>query len=302
MATGLDASFVRLREDAATLAARLPSLVVAARLVAQSVMHGVHGRRRAGPGETFWQFRPFVSGEPASRVDWRRSARENRAFVREREWEAAHTLWLWFDRSPSMEFGSDLATTSKIDRAALLALALADLAVRGGERVGLLGLSRPIASRGVIDRFAEILAAADRAEKPALPPPASIAARAKVVLIGDFLSPAEDVARSFAALGANGAEGQVLMICDPLEETFPFDGHTEFRGPGGGGRLRAPRAQNLRAGYLARLAAQREAVRAAARGQGWDFGLHRTDAAPAAALLSLHARLAERGAAFAWGA
>jgi uncharacterized protein (DUF58 family) len=302
MATSLDAPFARLREDAATLAARLPSLVVAARLVAQSVMHGVHGRRRAGPGETFWQFRPFVSGEPASRVDWRRSARENRAFVREREWEAAHTLWLWFDRSPSMEFGSALATTTKIDRAALLTLALADLAVRGGERVGLLGLSRPIASRAVIDRFAEILAAADRAEKLALPPLVPVAARAKVVLMGDFLAPAEDIARGFAALGANGADGQVLMICDPLEETFPFDGHTEFLGPSGESRLRAPRAQNLRAGYLARLAAQREAVRVAARAQGWDFALHRTDAAAAAALLNVHARLAEHGAALAWGA
>ena len=197
----------RLREQAATLAARLPSLVVAARRIAQSVMHGVHGRRQAGPGETFWQFRPFVSGEPAARVDWRRSARENHAFVREREWEAAHTLWLWFDRSASMAFGSELAASTKLDRAAVLTLALADLAVRGGERVGLLGLSRPIAARGIIDRFAEILAASelvDRAAPSQLPPVAPIAARSKVVLIGDFLSPGDEVARSFAAIGSNG--------------------------------------------------------------------------------------------------
>ena len=305
MATGLAASPPRLREQAATLAARLPSLVVAARRIAQSVMHGVHGRRQSGPGETFWQFRPFVSGEPAARVDWRRSARENHAFVREREWEAAHTLWLWFDRSPSMAFGSELAASSKLDRAAILTLALADLAVRGGERVGLLGLSRPIASRGIIDRFGEILAASERAGPPSapLPPVAPIASRSKVVLIGDFLSPGDEVARSFAALGSNGAEGQVMMICDPLEETFPFHGHTEFLGPDDVARLRAPCAQNLRAAYLARLAAQREAVRSAYMRQGWDFALHRTDQSAAAALLSLHARLSERGPAnLAWGA
>ena len=178
--------------------------------------------------------------------------------------------------------------------------------MRGGERVGLLGLSRPIAARGIIDRFAEILAASelvDRAAPSQLPPVAPIAARSKVVLIGDFLSPGDEVARSFAAIGSNGAEGQVLMICDPLEETFPFQGHTEFLAPAEVARLRAPRAQNLRAGYLARLAAQREAVRSASARQGWDFALHRTDESAAAALLSLHARLSERGPAnLAWGA
>src|SRR5271166_1139146 len=109
-----------IREEASTLSARLPNLVIAARKVAQTVRHGVHGRRRAGSGETFWQFRPFVSGEPASRVDWRRSARGDHSFVREREWEAAHTVWIWFDRSASMRFGSSLSQTSKIDRAATL--------------------------------------------------------------------------------------------------------------------------------------------------------------------------------------
>src|ERR1700680_2966505 len=162
-----------IRQDAATLSARLPSLIIAARHVAQTVRHGVHGRRRAGSGETFWQFRPFISGEPSSRLDWRRSAREERAFVREREWEAAHTVWIWSDRSPSMQFASSLAPVSKIDRAALLALAFADLCVRGGERAGLLGLTRPLAMQGVVERFAEAIATAERlrgASQNALPP------------------------------------------------------------------------------------------------------------------------------------
>jgi uncharacterized protein (DUF58 family) len=300
MATGSRATESRLREDAATLAARLPSLVIAARRIAQSVMHGVHGRRQAGPGETFWQFRPFISGEPAARVDWRRSARENRAFVREREWEAAHTLWLWFDRSASMDFGSALAPGTKLDRAAILTLALADLAVRGGERVGLLGLTRPIATRAIIDRFAEILAVSERTPgsvPAALPPPEPIASRSKVVLIGDFLSPAGEIANSFAALGAPGVEGQAMMISDPIEETFPFSGHTEFLQAGGELRFRTPRAQNLRSAYLARLAAQRESVRAACAGRGWDLALHRTDQSAAGALLGLTARLSQRGPA-----
>jgi uncharacterized protein (DUF58 family) len=281
------------RGEAASLAARLPSLAVAARRVAQSVMYGVHGRRRAGPGENFWQFRPFISGEPAAGVDWRRSAREDRAYVREREWEAAHTVWLWIDRSPSMRFASPLAETSKIERAVVLGLAAADLLVRGGERVGLLGLTRPIASRGVIERFAEAIAVDERlarVQRP-LPDAQPLKAHAKAVLIGDFLADAEETRRVIATLSAEGAEGHALMIADPIEETFPFRGHTEFLGPEGAMRLRAPRAQGLRQDYLMRLQRHREAVREACRSRDWSFAIHRTDRAAAEALLALRMRL-----------
>jgi uncharacterized protein (DUF58 family) len=306
MATAVPASDRRIRQEATTLSARLPNLVVAARQVAHSLMHGVHGRRQAGPGETFWQFRPFVSGEPAARVDWRRSAREDRAFVREREWEASHTVWIWFDRSASMAFASNLASCAKIDRAAVLALALADLAVRGGERAGLIGLTRPLATHGIIERFAEAIAADERlrgAPAPGLPAPEPLRARSKVVLIGDFLGEAQDAARTIHALAAQGAEGQILMVADPIEEIFPFVGHTEFLAAGGAARLRAPRAQTLREAYLRRLAEHREAIRAACAARGWGFALHRTDQSAAQALLALRARLAgPEPATKAWSA
>jgi len=288
------ASERRVRHEASTLAARLPSLVVAARQIAHSLLHGVHGRRQAGPGETFWQFRPFISGEPAARVDWRRSAREDRAFVREREWEASHTIWIWFDRSPSMAYASSLAPCAKVDRAAVLAFALADLAVRGGERAGLIGLTPPLAGRDVIERFAEAVAAEERrgAVAASLPPAAPLKPRTKAALIGDFLSDPSAVDETIGGFAARGAEGQLLMIADPIEETFPFEGHTEFLAAAGSERLRAPRAQSLRNPYLARLAAHREAVRAACVARGWGFALHRTDASAAQALLALRGRFA----------
>src|SRR6202023_3377612 len=114
-----------------TLAASMPRLILEARRVAATVIHGLHGRRRAGPGENFWQYRRFVSGEPASRVDWRRSARDDHLYVREQEWEAAHTVWIWPDRSPSMAFSSRLAECTKLDRALVMALALAEILVEG---------------------------------------------------------------------------------------------------------------------------------------------------------------------------
>jgi uncharacterized protein (DUF58 family) len=282
------------RRDAATLSARLPSLVIAARRVAQTVRHGVHGRRRAGSGETFWQFRPFLSGEPSSRVDWRRSAREERAFVREREWEAAHTVWIWFDRSASMQFASSLAPVSKIDRAALLALAFADLCVRGGERAGLLGLTRPLATQGVVERFAEAIATDERLRGPsqaALPPPLPAAPRSMVLLIGDFFSQPEEVASAVRAVSSEGAIGELVMIVDPVEETYPFSGNTEFLHPAGALSMLTPRAQNLRDAYLARLAAHREAIRGICASLGWGMSIHRTDGSPAEMLLALRMRL-----------
>jgi uncharacterized protein (DUF58 family) len=281
------------RSEAATLAARLPSLVVAAKQIAQSVMYGVHGRRRAGPGENFWQFRPFISGEPTTGIDWRRSAREDRAYVREREWEAAHTVWLWVDRSASMRFASPLAQASKIERGVVLGLAAADLLVRGGERVGLLGLTRPVASRDVIERFAEAIALDERltSEQAPLPGAEPLRAHSKAVLIGDFLSEEEAVRRAIATLSAQGAEGHMLMIVDPIEETFPFQGHTEFIGADRAMRLRAPRAQGLRQEYLKRLARHREALREACLARGWSFAIHRTDRPASEALLALRMRL-----------
>jgi len=291
-----------IRLEAATLSERLPSLIVAARNVAQTVRHGVHGRRKAGSGENFWQFRPFVSGESASRVDWRRSARGEHAFVREREWESAHTVWIWFDRSASMRFGSSLAPATKIDRAAVIALAFADLCVDGGERAGLLGLTRPMATAGVIERLAEAIATDERlhgASEAALPPPAPASARSVVLLAGDFLGETAETERRLRTIAANGAVGELVMIADPIEETYPYSGHVEFRDPSGAMRLLAPKAQDLREAYLARLAAHRDELKSICSRLGWGLRLHRTDASPAEVLLALRMRLAapEIGAA-----
>src|SRR5258708_1538096 len=127
----------RATGEARTLAATMPRLILEARRVAATMIHGLHGRRRAGPGENFWQYRRFRSGEPAHRVDWRRSARDDHLYVREREWEAAHTVWIWPDRSPSMAFASATAWDTKLDRALVVAFALAEILVEGGERIGI---------------------------------------------------------------------------------------------------------------------------------------------------------------------
>src|ERR1700722_4107417 len=143
--------------ESQSLAATMPRLILEARRVAATIIHGLHGRRRSGSGENFWQYRRFVSGEPAARIDWRRSARDDNLYVREQEWEAAHTVWIWPDRSPSMAFSSALAEETKHDRALVMALALAEVLVQGGERVGVPGLTRPTGSRNIIEKIAQAM-------------------------------------------------------------------------------------------------------------------------------------------------
>src|SRR6201993_1755173 len=149
------AAVARASGEGRTLAASMPRLILEARRVAATVIHGLHGRRRAGPGENFWQYRRFVSGEPASRVDWRRSARDDHLYVRELEWEAAHTVWIWPDRSPSMVFASPLVRDTKRSRRLLISLALRRVLVEAGPRVGIPGLMRPTGSRNIIQRMAQ---------------------------------------------------------------------------------------------------------------------------------------------------
>jgi uncharacterized protein (DUF58 family) len=291
-----------LEGEAHALAARLPELVLDALKVANTVAHGIHGRRRAGSGETFWQFRQFQGGDPATIIDWRRSASSDQLYVREREWEAAHTFWLWPDISPSMSFRSHLAPVSKRDRALLLMLAAAELLVRAGERIALLGLTPPIASRKATSRIAETLAAhqSDAAVQGSLPPAARLSRFSSALLFGDFLDPPEAIARRLNAMGASGVTGHLVQILDPAEETLAYQGRVEFRSPEGTERWIADRVESLRPAYRQRLAAHRASIAAIVERMGWSFLVHHTDRPAAEPLLLLMMRLQGMAADYRW--
>jgi uncharacterized protein (DUF58 family) len=246
--------------EAHGLAARMPALLIEALRVAHTVAHGTHGRRRAGPGETFWQFRHYDQNDPASGIDWRRSASSDHLFVREREWEAAHTAWLWVDLSPSMRFRSPLAKISKESRAVVLALAITELLARGGERIGVLGAK--------LSRFSECL------------------------LFSDFLEPVPETAESLKAIAAQGVRGHLVQILDPAEETLPYAGRTEFTASEGWDRMIAGRAETLRERYKERLKQHRRDLIEATRRLGWSFVVHHTDRPAEEVVLAIHNRLA----------
>jgi uncharacterized protein (DUF58 family) len=274
------------------LADAMPRLILEARRVASTVIHGLHGRRRAGPGENFWQYRRFVSGEPAQNVDWRRSARDDHLYVREREWEASHTVWIWPDRSPSMTFASALSKDSKLERALVVAFALAEVLVQGGERVGVPGLLRPTASRNVIEKMAEAILH-DPTERASLPPSFAASPLSEIVLLSDLWAPIGEVRSIVAQLSATGAHGHVVQIVDPAEESFPYSGRVEFIEPEGAGSVTAGRAETWRNDYQGIVERHRAAIRAESDLRGWSFAIHRTDRPASELLLVMHSRMGD---------
>ncbi len=287
-----------LRAEA--LAARLPPLVVAAGRVAATVMQGVHGRRRAGTGDAFWQFRPFLPGDLVSRVDWRQSAKTDRLFIRETEWEAAQTVCLWSDASRSMEhvFARGGRPTKR-ERADLVLAALASLALRGGERVRLIGgapgAAAPRSHAGRAGLAAVVQGLASIGRSGALPAPdPSLPRHARVVLVGDFLTPLEEIHAAVAALAGWPLRGHLLQVLDPEEETLgaenrAYAGRVRFEWGTGGGAdsVLVPRVEAVRAEYRARLARHRAGLAGIAAGVGWTLLTHRTDQPPEAALMAL---------------
>jgi uncharacterized protein (DUF58 family) len=287
LAAGEITAIRRADGESRTLAASLPRLVLEARRIAANVIHGLHGRRRAGAGESFWQYRRFVSGEPSQNVDWRRSARDDHLYVREQEWEAAHTVWLWPDRSPSMAFASKQARESKLERGLIVTFALAELLVAGGERVGVPGLMNPTASRSVIDKMAQAMLH-DDAARLSLPPSFVPSAMAEIVVLSDFWSPIAEIRNMLAGLSASGAHGTLIQIVDPAEEDFPYSGRIDFVEPEGGGTITAGRAERWADDYVARVALHRDEIRAETNMLDWLFSTHTTSRSAAELLLFLH--------------
>jgi uncharacterized protein (DUF58 family) len=273
-----------MHHQAEALAARLPPLMVAAERVAATVAQGVHGRRRVGTGDSFWQFRPFVDGDARTRIDWRQSAKSDRAYVRDMEWEAAQTVCLWRDASPSMAWRSAPALPEKRQRAELLLLALASLLARAGEQIRLAGVpGRVFCGRTAVGSAAQALPRAG----DGLPDAAGLPRHATAVLFGDFLCPLADIRACLERLAGTPTTGQLVMVLDPAEMTLPYDGRVRFRGLEGEADSVVPRVQGVREAYGQALADQQAGLAAICTASGFGLIVHRTDHPPETTLLAL---------------
>lgn len=284
---------IEVQRAADESASTLPPLLVKAERVATIVAQGEHGRRRAGTGDSFWQYRRYQPGDPAQSIDWRQSAKTQLEYVRENEWEAAQNIYLWADRSPSMNWHSDPELPTKAERAAVIVLALASLLVRGGERIARLGTGeRPARGRAVLSRLAAELTQ-EGITGTGMPPLEQVRRHSRIAMVGDFLNPINEIEPIVRFFSQQGNSGHIVQVCDPAEETLPFMGRTQFEGLEGEGATLIGRAEAVRDEYTALMNAHRDALTDICRSNGWTFTVHRTDRRVESALLTLHTLMSE---------
>ncbi|WP_106744918.1 DUF58 domain-containing protein [Yoonia maritima] len=284
---------LNLRADAESLAASLPALLAEAEHLATTVLLGDHGRRRAGVGDTFWQYRPAQPTDAARSIDWRRSARSDTNFVQDKEWQIAQSILLWVNQAASMGFQSgDLPT--KGNRARMLGLATAILLIRGGERVGLTGLRLP-PRRGEaqIMQMAQILSE-DSDHDYGAPETQGMLPHSRALFISDFLGDIAPVEEALLRAADRGVRGALLQVLDPQEEDFPFDGRTIFTSMTGALEHETHKAGDLKQRYLDRLAERKDRLTHLARTTGWQFQTHHTGQPATTALLWLYGALERR--------
>ncbi len=277
-----------LRAKAEAEAARFPALLARAEHLAGTVLLGEHGRRRSGMGDDFWQYRPVQAGDELRHIDWRRSAKSDGQFLRQREWQIAQSVTLWVDGAASMRFSSDNALPEKSDRARLLALAMAILLNRGGERVGLSGANLlPRRGEAQVERISLALLHDDEADYGA-PETTGMLSHGRGVFLSDFLGEIGPVKDALTSAADRGVRGVLYQILDPAEESFPYRGRTIFESVGGSLAHETLKASELRDRYLARLAARKDELQALCIATGWQYGLHRTAESAQSALLWLY--------------
>ena len=277
-----------LRARSEAEAAALPPLMARAEHLAGTVLLGEHGRRRSGMGDDFWQYRPVMAGDALRDIDWRRSGKSDAQFVRQREWQIAQSVMIWADDAASMRFASDQKLPEKSDRARLLALAVAILLNRAGERVGLTGHTLP-PRRGAaqIARLAEALTQ-DGDEEYGTPDLRGLLPHGRALFLSDFMGEIDGVSAALTKAADRGVQGVLLHILDPAEEAFPYRGRTIFESVGGTLSHETLKASDLRSRYLDRLAARKDELQTLCLATGWQYGLHHTSDSAQSALLWLY--------------
>lgn len=217
---------------------RLDNLELRARGIVEGFLHGLHRSPFVGYSVEFASHREYVPGDDLRNVNWKLFARQNRLYVKEFDAETNMNLHLLVDISGSMECANQ--GISKLDYATTLAAALAHLALKQHDAVGLtlyanevLAHLEPRAKQHQLDEVWRMIATTKARPKSdagrALHQAAELCRhRGMVVIISDLFDDLDAVMRGLDQLKFRRHEVLVFQIWDPWERHLPLDGNICF--------------------------------------------------------------------------
>lgn len=278
--------------SAEQLSDSLPPLLLKANQLVKEFNPGIHGRRKAGTGEDFWQFKQYSPDVAASEIDWRQSAKGDQLYVRQKELETAESVWFWRDASPSMAYSSKKEFFTKLSNATVLTLATGLLLTNGGENFGLLGISKR-ASHGPVafDRFSHDLMSHLESDLETISVHSGLSKNTHIVLISDFLYPLEEIEKALRFFSNKGCRGVLIQVADPSEIDLPFTGRNRFHGLENNISLTIGRVEAIRDEYQTLYSQHKSSIRSLAQTASWDYLFYRTDQSAGDTLASLYQSL-----------
>ncbi len=280
-----------LRTRAEDAAADIEELISSAERAVNSVLSGEHAQRKSGGHEKFWQYREYMQGDRPQDIDWRQSAKTQRVYARQKEWQNTQDNILWCSVYDGMNFKSG-NLPPKAEVAKTLTLALGLLFVRSGERAALLNHSNAGRSEKSLNAMAQELCLG--AQKTSLPTTnKDISKNSSLVLIGDFLDDDQDLKRSFDGLSRGNKNGLVIQVLDPAELALPYDGRVVFEDMNGKVRENIQHVGSVRDAYQERIKSHISRVEGLCEEIGWHYVLHSTDHSISEALRTLWAEISQ---------
>lgn len=260
--------------------AGLGNLELVARAVVDGMLNGLHRSDAFGFSQEFAEYRDYVPGDDPRFVDWNAYARTGRPYVKRFEGETNTRLMLMLDVSASMGFGS--GDVSKLDYSRWLAAALAWLAHRQHDAVGLFAFHdtvaafQPPSGRGVagerLFHTLDGLRAASGTDWPAALRHlgARVPRRGILAVFSDFYCAPDVLGQALRGLCVRGHDVFLVHVLDPAERE-PDLGRGAALRDAETAEVMEVDGQALRSEYPARLADHERGLRRAAASAGADY-------------------------------
>jgi uncharacterized protein (DUF58 family) len=267
------------------LLGRIGDLALLARVVVDGFVHGLHRSLRAGVSIDFAEHRPYQPGDDLRRIDWRVYGRTERFYMKTYEADTNADVIFALDASGSMDYGHE--TITKFDYARFLVASLAWLAVRQGDRVGLVTVSGdlvdivPPSSRH-LNLLLHTAARAKARGEGKIPDMMERVGRlhgvrpGMIVLVSDCYEDPVELRRVLGGLRAQGHDVLVFHIMDAAERDLPWSSPGNFEDAETGARMPL-RPDELRTEYRKLIDDHHHALVREFSLAGIDYALIETD-------------------------